>query len=252
MQTAIEVAHAAGVLGEVELWLLDNSLHDAYSAALQSLLTEVKSEGDSRGWHFLQLHNNAGFGAAHNRALLDSRTDYHLILNPDVDMASDSLLRALGAMEENTRIVALGPQARGADGRREYLCKGYPSLLVLLLRGFAPPRLRARFAHELHAYELRDRLAQPRLTEVPLLSGCFMLLRAAHARRIGGFDTSYFLYFEDYDLCMRLREVGSLVYAPQVSIVHYGGNAAAKGWRHRRWFLRSALRFFNSYGWRWR
>jgi GT2 family glycosyltransferase len=87
--------------------------------------------------------------------------------------------------------------------------------------------------------------------DVVLASGCFMLLRSAAFRAVGGFDERYFLYFEDYDLSMRLAGEGVLRFQPAMAIVHHGGYAASKGWRHIGLFMRSGYRFFSQYGWQW-
>ena len=78
-----------------------------------------------------------------------------------------------------------------------------------------------------------------------------MLLRGAAMRAVGGFDEDYFLYFEDYDLSLRLAREGRLLFDPAVRIVHHGGYAAQKGLHHIRLFVRSGVRFFRRHGWRW-
>jgi GT2 family glycosyltransferase len=77
-----------------------------------------------------------------------------------------------------------------------------------------------------------------------------MVIRGDALRQVGGFDDRYFMYFEDFDLSMRLRELGRVVYAPRVSVVHHGGYAARKGLRHVLYFMRSGIRFFGQHGWR--
>jgi GT2 family glycosyltransferase len=77
-----------------------------------------------------------------------------------------------------------------------------------------------------------------------------MVLRTALFRRIGGFDPRFFLYFEDYDLSLRVGREAAVAYVPSVRIVHHGGEAARKGRRHVAWFVRSAWRFFATHGWK--
>ncbi|MHA7817032.1 MAG: glycosyltransferase [Pseudohaliea sp.] len=245
---AIGEARRLGTLGEVTLWVVDNSVDAAYETAAREAADALVDETRDLDYRFLALEENRGFGAGHNRVLLDTDSDYHLVLNPDVELARDALARGLSLLAREPGIAALNPYAEGADGRREYLCKRHPSPGVLLLRGFAPPWLRRRAARRLAHYEARDLCDSLAVAEVPLLSGCFLLLRGRPARLSRGFDTGYFMYFEDFDLSRRLRPQGRLVYAPQVRIVHHGGYAANKGWRHVRWFLRSALRFFRQHG----
>ncbi len=69
--------------------------------------------------------------------------------------------------------------------------------------------------------------------------------------QLNGFDENYFLYFEDFDLSVRLRKHALITFLPQMKIVHDGGHAAKKGWWHIRQFAISGSRFFSQHGWRW-
>ena len=159
----------------------------------------------------------------------------------------------MGAREllDNPDVVLVAPRVDGEDGTREFLCRRYPSVLVLLLRAFAPGFIRRRFVERLDSYEMRDVCSGESSAEVILASGCFMLIRGDAFAAAGGFDERYFLYFEDYDLSMRLAGLGKLRFQPAMAIVHHGGYAASKGLRHIGLFVRSGCRFFNQYGWRW-
>jgi len=86
--------------------------------------------------------------------------------------------------------------------------------------------------------------------DLELAGGCFFFLRTDVFQKIGGFDPRYFLYFEDFDLCMRLRRHKSISYVPEVRIMHGGGDVGRKSRRHHWYFSASALRFFSSYGWK--
>lgn len=81
-------------------------------------------------------------------------------------------------------------------------------------------------------YELRDRLGPETKTPVggiPIASGCFMLMKADVARTAGGFGSTYFLYFEDFDLSLRLAQHGDIVYLPAMRIRHAGRRRRAQG-----------------------
>ena len=97
---------------------------------------------------------------------------------------------------------------------------------------------------------MRDLGVDEVTTGIPIASGCFMFARRELLQRLGGFAPEYFLYFEDFDLSLRLGRVADIAYVPQVQIVHVGGYAAGKGWAHRRMFMRSAMTFFRRHGWR--
>lgn len=192
---------------------------------------------------------NVGYGIAHNQAILSTRTDFHLILNPDVLVDDLCITEAVKLLTSNEQIIMICPEGATPDGSNAHLCKRYPSVLDLLLRGFMPRFIARMFQKRLDRYEYRD-LNNAEATEVELISGCFMLARTAHLQKIGGFDRAYFLYFEDFDLSLRMARTGKVVHLPAAKIVHYGGNSARKGAKHIWLFCKSAFRFYNQHGWK--
>ena len=243
-------AAAAGCLGQAVVDVLDNSPDPDRHRRVREALSRLPSE-DVVSVRYTRLPENRGFGAGHNAALDAVASDVHLVLNPDAVLEEDALRAGLARLAAAADIVLLSPRVRGVTGATEYLCRRYPSVLVLLLRGFAPQAIRRLFRERLDHYEMRDLCTGEREVDIPLASGCFMLVRTAALRAIGGFDERYFLYFEDYDLSLRLASRGRLVFCPALEIVHHGGYASGKGFRHVRYFIRSGARFFQDHGWRW-
>jgi GT2 family glycosyltransferase len=194
---------------------------------------------------------NVGYGRGHNLAIAQAHSQYHLVLNPDVELAADALVQALAFMDGHPACGLLAPSVLDERDELQYLCKRYPSVLDLALRGFAPGWLKVRFHHRLARYEMRDLVNDRDLVwDPPIVSGCFMLFRSTVLQALSGFDPQYFLYFEDFDLSLRAGRLARSVYAPQVRIMHRGGGAARKGPAHVRMFVTSALRFFRQHGWR--
>ncbi len=250
LDRAVMEARRRGMLEQAALYLIDNA--EPPWTGLTELLEGSISPEHYRVVERLAGQGNIGYGSGHNLALLRGAARYHLVLNPDVELASDALVQALRFMEEQPSAGLLAPMVTDARGETQYLCKRYPSVLVLLLRGFVPAALRYPWRDRLARYEMRDRIDGHRVVwDIPLVSGCFMLLRRSVIEQTRGFDPEYFLYFEDYDLSLRAARVARLVHHPGVRIVHHGGRAARKGWRHVGLFLRSAARFFNRHGWVW-
>lgn len=248
LANAVDAARAAGRLASAHLFLIDNG--DATpDAAVESALAAWPAAAGTL--ERVRGHGNVGYGRANNLVLSRLRSDYHLVMNPDVEAEPAALSAALAAMEERPEYGLVAPAVFAQDGTRLYLCKRYPSLWVLFLRGFAPASVRRRFARALEHYEMRDVIAERVVTGVPLASGCFMLVRTPLFVRLGGFDPRFFLYFEDYDLTLRMAREAIVAYVPAARVVHHGGEAARKGWRHVAWFLRSAWRFFSTHGWKW-
>jgi hypothetical protein len=231
----------------VRLTLVDNGPYGANRAAwLARLLGDWPTDAG-----IVSGHGNVGYGRGHNLAMARCLGAYHVVLNPDVELAPDALAEAVRFMDEHPECGLLAPAVRGRHGELQYLCKRYPTVFDLLLRGFAPSWLRARFRARLDHYEMRDLISERDVVwDPPIVSGCFMLFRAAVLKRLGGFDPRYFLYFEDFDLSLRTAQVSRIAYVPRVRIVHHGGGAARKGLAHLRMFAASAARFFGTHGWR--
>lgn len=195
---------------------------------------------------------NVGFGRGHDLALRHVNSRYHIVLNPDVDIAPDALVKAAAFLDAHPEAGLIAPRIADESGRAQFLCRRYPSVLDLFVRGFLPASLRAPFARRLARYEMRDVINDSDIVwDPPIVSGCFMLFRTSVLKALGGFDPRYFLYFEDYDLSLRTHEAARVAYVPSVRIAHHGGGASRKGWRHIRMFVTSALRFFNRFGWKW-
>ncbi len=228
------------------LTLVDNSEQSELAGALRDVASATR-------WPdavVLSGHGNIGYGAGHNLAIRATTAATHLVLNPDVELDPDALRHGLLTLSEQA-CVLVGAVGRDTAGKPGYLSKRMPSIGVFYLRGFAPAWLKKRFEKRLARYEYRD-LPTDRVSDVTLVSGAFMLCRTDALHAVNGFDERYFLHFEDLDLSLRLAALGRVVSDPSVTLIHHGGNAAKKGARHLKLFLRSALRFFNTHGWRWR
>ena len=247
--TSLRVLESSTPLSSVTISLVDNSedhnlnldLFAPHAEELESLGVELK---------LLQGQGNVGYGSAHNLVIRKSDADYHLILNPDVALKDDCLSAGIAYLEANEDIALASPHAENAAGQKQYLCKRYPSIFTFLVRGFVPSAFKGIFGKRLALFEMRDLSEAAPADSVTIASGCFMLCRTDKLNAIHGFDENYFLYFEDFDLSLRLARVGKIAYVPDMKIRHSGGHSASKGWQHIKMFVRSGTRFFNTHGWR--
>lgn len=234
---------------EVALRIVNNAdekLCSLYNPFLFETATEFFDD-----FRVIEGHGNIGYGSAHNLALAEMDAEFYLIMNPDVIIQRDAIRVGVDFLNTVDNVIALNPFCEDQYGNRQYLCKTYPSVLGLLLRAI-PKKIREQFFAGLQScYEMRDMSGESPTTGVPLLSGCFVLAKREHLKAVGGFNPDYFLYFEDFDLSLRLGRMGDLAYLPQMKIVHRGGNASKKGIWHISMFVRSSFRFFQNHGWRW-
>ena len=242
---------AAGSVGaHLPLYLIDQSQSAVYSEGVRAMV-HAATPYSSLELHYTVRASNEGYGAGHNTVLDKALGDYHLILNPDVELCENSLVHVMHNLRAHPEVTIMAPRGTNEKGEEEYLAKRYPSVLVLLLRAWGLPLLKRFFSNRLASYELRDLPDEGGLQDVPLLSGCCMVARSDAFRAVGGFNERFFMYFEDYDLCMRLASKGRVVRDPTARIVHHGGGAARKGLRHIVWFVSGGVRFFQNWGWRW-
>ncbi|OAB86007.1 glycosyl transferase [Brucella intermedia] len=225
----------------LRLLIVDNSDTVSIDTHFHPILAEIPTK-------IVQGQGNVGFARANNYALAEGVGDFHLVLNPDVEMSAFALQAAVEFMSTHPECGLLTPSASYPSGSKQYLCKQYPSVFDLFLRGFAPRFIRNLFTTELARYEMRNKTNNTIYWDPPIVSGCFMFFRGNTFCAIRGFDERYMLYFEDFDISIRASQTTRIAYVPTVQIVHSGGNAARKGWWHIKQFGRSAALFFLSHG----
>jgi N-acetylglucosaminyl-diphospho-decaprenol L-rhamnosyltransferase len=174
-----------------------------------------------------RLDRNVGYGGAVNAAVerLEPGVEFILVSNPDVRLESETIGTLLAAMTANQRIALVGPKIVNEDGSI------YPSARRI-------PSLRTGVGHALFVrvwptnpwtrrYRLEDESTEVARTVGWLSGSCFLMRRSAF-EAVGGFDASYFMYFEDVDLGYRLGRAGWLNhYEPLAVATHYGGRSTA-------------------------
>jgi GT2 family glycosyltransferase len=229
----------------IPIFLIDNSENKNLSL---EVFTDLQQQGVEL--KLLQGHGNIGYGSAHNLVIEKLNSDYHLLLNPDLNLDAESLVSGITYMQGNVEVVMSGPSAKYENGEKQYLCKQYPSVFTFLVRGFFPSFIKKSFHKRLAKFEMHRLSDSEASVGIPIISGCFMLCRSEELEKIQGFDENYFLYFEDFDLSLRMAALGKIAYVPAMRITHTGGNTARKGWRHIKMFVCSGIRFFNTHGWR--
>lgn len=224
---------------DLTLYLIDNSPKDDL---------KVLREFDSRIKYF---HNpsNPGFGAAHNIAIqkaMQVGVKYHFIVNPDIYFEGDVISSMLEYLVNDTKIGMMMPQILNDDGSIQNLPKLLPSPFSILKRKIAKPT--KLFQNFINKYELRE-VPQDMIYNAPVLSGCFTLLNLDAVKKVGMYDDSFFMYFEDWDLSRRMHQHYKTIYFPLVSVYHGYDSGANKSRKLFKIFVISAITYFNKWGW---
>jgi len=171
-----------------------------------------------------------GFGANHNAAFARCATPFYCVANPDIRLASSPYPALLDALKGD-HVAAAGPLVRSPDGAVEDSARRFPTAASLLRRLFAAP-------------SGPDYPVDRGPVEVDWVAGMFMLFDSRVFRALGGFDEAYFLYYEDVDLCRRLRRGGyKVLYIPATEVVHDARRESRRNLALMRHHIRSAVRF---------
>lgn len=196
-------------------------------------------------------HENKGFGFGHNHNLLNASEKYFLIFNPDIIVTKENLFQMVTVMENDESIALLVPKVCNEDGSIQHLMRRRVTVFDYAIRFIPFGFVKRLFAKRLAAYECRD-IPQDRLVDINMGSGCFMLIRGDIYKEINGFDDRYFMYFEDTDLCLTLNHKNKrVVYTPFSHVVHFYERGSHKNKKLFKIFVKSMIKFFNKWGWKW-
>ncbi len=235
---------------ELSVLVVSYQTKDWTLAALRSLLAETRqvsmevlvwdnasSDGSAEtiAREFPQLSlfaegENLGFGAANNALAERARGRRLLLLNPDT-VVLDGAVDALWAFAERTPTARLwGGRTQFEDGRlNPSSCWGAPTPWSALCLGLGLARAFPRSAW-FHPEGLGP-WQRDSEREVPIVSGCFLMIDRDLWQELGGFHPDFFMYGEDADLCLRAQAHGARPrITPAAQIVHYGG-ASERGVR---------------------
>ena len=204
--------------GDYQVVLVDNGSSDG---------SPEQAVTDHDNVELLRSGSNVGYGAAANIGARGATQEWLLVANPDVIWDVGALDELLAAGQRWPRAAALGPGIRTPTNELYPSARGFPSLgrgIAHALLGWVWP------SNPWTASYRRERgVAEERAID-GWLSGSCLLLRRAAFEAVGGFDQTYFMYFEDTDLCERLLAAGwQNVYVPTAQVTHEGGHATETG-----------------------
>jgi GT2 family glycosyltransferase len=166
-----------------------------------------RPEDFSFGLEIIRNPARRGFGANHNAAFRRAAGGHFCVLNPDVRFGGNPFPPLLEALADES-VGAVSALVLDREGAVEDHARRFPRAATLLRKALLGAR---------EDYPELGRSAR----SVEWIAGMFMLFRSAVFRRIGGFDERYFLYYEDVDLCGRLRAAGyDIRVEPAARIVH--------------------------------
>jgi GT2 family glycosyltransferase len=211
---------AASQLG-AEVLVIDNGSSDGSA----EMVAEQFPAASGAGVHLIRNSRNLGFAAANNQGMRIARGRYILLLNSDCVVLGTVLADSVEYLQSHATVGAMGCRVLNSDGTLQPTCFVVPTLAHL-----------AGCALGIHQLPGMGWLAANRLRfwqrdserDVPVITGCYLMVRKQVLQNVGLLDDSFFFYAEETDWCMRMAKAGwALRFAPVGEIIHHGGASSA-------------------------
>lgn len=212
------VSHNQQYLCRIAIESIFNNVQDEFEIILTLNLQEKIKFPNSWNSNLKIIQNPSplGFGTNHNNAFKSSKGKYFVIVNPDIEIQNWK--------EENFNSktlyspVILNPDRTVADYQR-----GYPSIVNLF----------------------RRKILGNKVEKSDWFAGIFLIITSSFFKELGGFDEDFFMYLEDTDFSVRVKEAGgSLKVIPSISVIHDARRSSNKNFKFLRYHLSSLLKFY--------
>jgi len=238
---------AIGVVLDVSIVIVSFNTCEVLRACLESVTRETvglsaemmvvdnaSSDGSAEmvarefpGVRLFRSETNLGFGAANNVALEQASGRYFILLNSDAFFEPGALHRAITHMDATPDCGLGGARLIGRDGEWQPSARMFHTVLGdwIVTTGLA-----GQFPKNKVMGGFDRTWADPmEAASVDWVPGAFCIVRPAVLAKIGLFDPAFFLYYEEVDLCKRIKDAGySVWYWPDVVVVHWGGESSKR------------------------
>ncbi len=216
----------------VEIYVLDNHSSDDTVSVIRKYFPRV---------HLIESSENLGFGRGHNEILKRISSEFHMVVNPDIQFTPEVVSKLTAFMCRYPEVGIVTPKIRNADGSEQFLPKRDPKFSYVILSKFRP------FYFFRDEYTRADEVFN-RPTRILSSTGCFFMIRTDMFRKVNGFDEQFFMYFEDADLSRRVRKKSVIVFYPNAFVYHAWKRDNTRSFRGIKIFLISMLKYF----WKWK
>lgn len=169
---------------------------------------------------------NLGYARANNVGIKMAVGEYILLLNSDTIVPPGSLEKMIAYLDANKNVGVLGPKLTGPGGEILQISWDFvPTIFWENVRKALSPNMVRRFPFLRHLI----RFLQRTTSRVPVIIGAALLVRRKVFDQAGLLDESFFLYFEEPDLCLRAAKSGwDIVFFPEATIIHLIGESMGK------------------------
>jgi GT2 family glycosyltransferase len=161
---------------------------------------------------------NLGFSRGNNLALRRAKGRHIIFLNPDTELVEDAFSPMIELLDNQPELGAVGPKLLNTDGSHQSSIGQFTQLSDLLNEYFLRAKANDTATHH-----------PDNPTTVDFVLGACLVVRGDVCRQMGGLDERYFMFHEETDMCLTLKERGlSTLYYPEVSVIHHGSKSSTK------------------------
>lgn len=181
---------------------------------------------------------NVGFGAGHNLGAKEAKGEIILFLNPDAEL--EGYVEPVINLLKDEKVGIVGPRLLDSRGKTQKWSAGMETSLGGILKN--------NFGFPAGRYIWKSKKNK----SAGWVSGTALFIKKNLFEEIGGFDENFFMYYEDEDLCKRVREAGKkVVFSPEVEVRHLGGKSAICKKTQKKYFYESQDYYFQKHlgGW---
>lgn len=217
---------------DVEIYVFDNCSRDDTVCTIRRYFPRV---------HVIESSENLGFGCGHNQILKEVSSEFHMVVNPDIQFTPNIVQKLTAFMRHYPQVGIVTPKIRNVDGSEQLLPKRDPKFSYVVLSKFRPLRFfRDEYTRAGEVFNKPTRILSS--------TGCFFMIRTDVFRKVNGFDERFFMYFEDADLSRRVRKESAVVFYPNACVYHAWKRDNTRSLRGIRIFLTSMVKYF----WKWK
>lgn len=197
---------------DFEVIVVDNASTDGSRDMVRSEFLSVR---------LVENEKNVGFSKANNQAIELADGEYVLLLNSDAEVLEGSIQALCAFLDHHEDVAIVGCKLVNAESVPEESCGRIPGFSAVIATKLRRAGIMLRFLNRLSSHVLPQDI-----TDVDWVTGACLLARREHLLTVGGFDEGFFMYFEDIDLCYRVKKLGRVVFFPGTEVLHKKGGSS--------------------------
>lgn len=199
-----------------EIIIVDNNSQENFIEDILKIYPKI---------NLIKLEENVGFSRANNIAAKQANGDLLLFLNNDTLFIENSIEKMEKYFNQNKSIGVLGPKLLNKD----YSFQLSAGKLPTIFQEFKDKIIYFFYRRFKTVNNLLNKLFFKKILEVEWVTGACMMVSKDVFDLVNGFDDNIFLYFEDKDLCARIKKINKkIIYYPETSVIHLIGGSSSK------------------------